>query len=99
MNVPCEYRLEMFELLDQQPCLLSLAQLSRALAYHFRENNLEIYLPEIRYLDMSCNTVKQLTGYFDDQYILIENGVIKNDWWDLVKMVAERWKIEGRSFH
>jgi hypothetical protein len=99
MNVPCEYKLEMFELLEHQPCVMSLAQLSRALAYYFRENSLEINLPEIRYINMACNTTKLLTGYQDDQYILMENGVIKNDWWDLVKMVSERWKLDTQSIY
>lgn len=96
MNVVCEYRLEMFELLEQQQCLLSLAQLSRLLACYFRENNLEIYLPEIRYIDISEYRIKVLTGCVDDQYILAENNAVKNDWWDLVKMVSNRWKKSNR---
>lgn len=90
----CVFRPRFYELLEFQPQQLSKAQLSRCLVEFLREKHFDICLPEERYIDMTGQTMKELTGLDNDKYILFENGNSIYGWWDLLEHIYLRWKLQ-----
>ena len=93
MNTVGVFKPRFYEILECQPCQLSIAQLSRCLLEFFREKQVDIRLPEEHYISTTHNSIKELTGIDDEKYVLQLEGNSINDWWDLVMKVYKRWNI------
>lgn len=93
MNAVCMLQPRFFELLECQPCQLSIAQLSRCLLEFFREKQVDVRLPEEHYISTIHDTTKELIGIYDDKYIIWQNSTDINQWWNLVTNIYNRWKL------
>ena len=71
---------------------LSKPNLSKLVRHYIRRRKIEIVDDNNRII-MMTKTLKELTGLDANVIYLVRNGEIEVDWWQLIGMISDKWKI------
>lgn len=72
---------------------MSKPTLSRLVRKYIRQRGIEIIDDDNRKIRVTAS-LKELTGIEEPFIYLVKNGEIEVDWWQLIGMISDKWKIQ-----